>query len=110
MSLAFACILALVIAGIAYFRGYRWTRARPSFKAGWYGLGTLILLFAGLWASGAAGHEARAYGFGIALFLALPILLLLGLASVFGRLMRWWKIKKSKSRSGDDDDHPGQPQ
>lgn len=88
MSSETAIILALVIAGIAYARGYRSTRQAGTSHAGWYGLGLLALLFAGLWASGRAGNEPIAYGFGIALSVALPIMLLVGVASAVGRAMR----------------------
>ena len=88
MYAAIVIALAAIIAGIAYVRGLR---SRPEAKrsnAGWYGLGVLVLLIAGLWASGQAGNETAAYGFGFALSLALPIMLLVGVASALGRAMR----------------------
>lgn len=88
MSAAIVVVLVVIIAGIAYGRGLQ---SRPGAKrsnAGWYGLGVLALLGAGLWASGQAGNETAAYGFGIAILLALPIMLLVGVASAIGRAIR----------------------
>jgi len=87
MAATLVLMLALIIASIAYARGYRSAHEAKSSKAGWYGLGMLGLLFAGLWASGGAGNEPAAYGFGIALVLALPIMLLVGVASAVGRAL-----------------------
>lgn len=88
MSVALVIILSVIIASIAYARGYRSTHEAKTSNAGWYGLGLLVVLFAGLWASGGAGNESAAYGFGIALALSLPIMLLVGFASAIGRAMR----------------------
>lgn len=87
MSVATAIILAAIIAGIAYVRGLRSNPDARRTNTGWYGLGILVLLFAGLWVSGQASNEPAAYGFGIAISLALPIMLLLGVASAIGRAM-----------------------
>jgi len=87
MSAAIAIILAAIIAGIAYVRGLRSIPDARRTNTGWHGLGILVLLFAGLWVSGQAGNEPAAYGFGIAISLALPIMLLLGVASAIGRAM-----------------------
>jgi hypothetical protein len=88
MSTALVIILAAIIAGIAFTRSYGSTVEAKRSNAGWYGLGILALLFAGLLISGQAGNEPAAYGFGIALSLALPIMLLAGLASAIGRAVR----------------------
>lgn len=88
MSIAIALVFAAIIAGIAYTRGLRANPEAGRYNAGWYGLGLLALLFAGLWASGQAGNEPAAYGFGIAISLALLVMLLAGVASAIGRAMR----------------------
>lgn len=87
MSAAITIILAAIIAGIAYVHGLRSNPDTGRTNTGGYGLGILVLLFAGLWASDQAGNEPAAYGFGIAISLALPIMLLLGVASTIGRAM-----------------------
>ncbi|MBC3878624.1 hypothetical protein H8K38_12465 [Undibacterium sp. FT79W] len=94
MTIAFAAILAIIIAGIAYVRGLRSHPDAKRSNAGWYGLGVLALLFAGLWASGNAGNESEAYGFGIAIFLAVPVMLLIGVASAIGKAIRKRKDRK----------------
>ena len=88
MAVAIVVVLAAVIAGIAYAHGFRSNAETKRSNAGWYGLGVLALLFAGLWVSGQAGNEPAAYGFGLAMMLALPIMLLVGIASAIGRAMR----------------------
>jgi hypothetical protein len=88
MSVAISLVLAAIIVGVAYTRGLRANPEAERSNAGWYGLGLLALLFAGLWASGQAGNEPAAYGFGIAIFFALAVMLLVGVASAFGRAMR----------------------
>lgn len=88
MSLAIFVIFSSIIASIAYALGLRSNPEAKRPSAGWYGLGVLALLFAGLWASGQAGNEPAAYGFCIAISLAHPIVLLVGLASSIGRVMR----------------------
>lgn len=94
MTIVFAAILAIIIAGIAYVRGLRSDPAAKRSNAGWYGLGVLALLFAGLWASGNAGNESVAYGFGIAIYLAVPVMLLIGVASSIGKAIRKRKSRK----------------
>lgn len=99
MSLAIVLALAIVIAGIAYTRSYRSARESSSSHAGWYVLGLLASLSIGLWWSGAAGDESSAYGFGLALALALVVMLIVGLASAIGRVMRKRKECKGASRN-----------
>lgn len=94
MTIVFAAILAVIIAGIAYVHGLRSDPAAKRSNAGWYGLGVLALLFAGLWASGKAGNESAAYGFGIAIYLAVPVMLLIGFASAIGKMIRKRKNRK----------------
>lgn len=88
MSVALIVIVATFVAGIAFARGYRSPRDAGRSGAGWYGLGVLALLFAGLWAAGRAGNEPVAYGFGIAIAVTLPVMLLAGIAAAIGRTMR----------------------
>lgn len=83
----FAAALAL----LAFFSarlGYRAAVRGRCVRFGTYGLGMLALLFAGLWLAGHAGKEALAYGFGIALMLALPALLVAGVAAALGAVIR----------------------
>lgn len=94
MSLALVLVLVALTSSVAYWRGYRSAHAAKHSKASWYGLGILVLLFAGLWTSGQAGNEPAAYGFGIAIALALLIMLLVGIASAIGRAMRKRKDPK----------------
>lgn len=71
MSAAIVLVLAAIVSGIAYLRGLRSTPKAKRSNTGRYGLAVLALLLAGLWLSGQAGNEAAAYGFGIAIALAL---------------------------------------
>ncbi|MEL4181464.1 hypothetical protein [Roseateles sp. PN1] len=48
MAATLVLILALIIASIAYARGYRSAHEAKTSNAGWFGLGMLGLLFAGL--------------------------------------------------------------
>jgi hypothetical protein len=88
MSVVIAIVLAAIIAGIGYTCGLRANPEAGRSNAGWYGLGMLALLFAGLWVSGQASNESAAYGFGIAIFLIFLVMLLVGVTSVIGRVMR----------------------
>lgn len=88
MFIAIVVALAAIIASIAYGRGLRSNPEAKRSNAGWYGPGVLALLFAGLWASGQAGNEPAAYGFGAAIFLTLLVMLLVGVASAIGRAIR----------------------
>lgn len=85
MSAAIAIILAAIIAGIAYVHGLRSNPDTGRTNTGGYGLGILVLLFAGLWASDQAGNEPAAYGFGIAISLALW-----RAWTRFSMTMHWW--------------------
>lgn len=90
----FAAALAL----LAFFSGrlgYRAAVRGRCMRFGAYGSGVLALLFAGLWLAGHAGKEALAYGFGIALMLALPALLVAGVAAALGAVIR---RRQSKDR------------
>ena len=73
MSAAIVVVLAAIVTGIAYLHGLRSTQAAKRSNTGWYGLAVLALLFAGLLASGQAGNEAAAYGYGTAIALALSL-------------------------------------
>lgn len=87
--------IVIVVASIAFMRGYSSPHDAKRSNAGWYGLGLLALLFVGLWGSVQAGNEPAAYGFGIAITLALPGMLLVGISAAVGRAMR--KRKETQS-------------
>lgn len=93
MATAIILVLTTILAGIAYTCGLRSSRDASHSNAGWYGLGLLALLFAGLWASGKTGNEPATYGLGIAISLALPIMLLIGVASAIRRAIQKRKEK-----------------
>ncbi len=88
MASAIVIVLGFIIASVAYISGFRSKAQVKRSRSGWYGLGVLTFLFLGLWASGRAGNEPAAYGFGIAILLALPLMLVPGIASAMGRAMR----------------------
>ncbi|NSL55715.1 hypothetical protein [Uliginosibacterium aquaticum] len=84
-------LFALGFALLALFAGlYGYCCAERGWRlrAGGYGLGFLGLLCAGLWLAGRAGEEALAYGFGFALMLVLPALLVAGAAAALGAVIR----------------------
>ena len=80
-------IVAALVAGIAFARGYRSPGDAGRSRAGWYGLVGLALLFGGLWAAGRSGDEAVAYGVGIAIAVTLAVMLVMGVATAIGRAM-----------------------
>lgn len=90
----FAAALAL-LAVFSGLLGYRAAVRGRCLRFGTFGLGVLALLFAGLWLAGHAGKEALAYGFGMALMLALPALLVAGVAAALGAVIR---RRQSKDR------------
>jgi uncharacterized membrane protein YfcA len=88
MSIAIVLILTLTIASIAYRHGFQSNPDAKRANASWYGIGFLLLLFAGLWVAGQADNESVAFGFGIVIFLAFFVMLLVVVASAIGREMR----------------------
>lgn len=88
MSWALFVITSAIIAIVAFVFGYRGAGAAGRPQGGWYGLGILALLFAGLWVAGNSGNEPLAYGFGTALMLVLPVLLAIGIAAAIGSAIR----------------------
>lgn len=91
MTLMITALIAFLLAltvGVSFLRGYRAQGAGETSRGGWYGLGLLALLFAGLWGSGRSGNEPAAYGFGIAIALAVPAMAVVGIAGALGRFMR----------------------
>jgi len=81
-------VLASVIAVAGYVHGLRSSAGKRRSKAGFYGLGLLAFLLAGLLISGQAGNDPAAFGFGIAVSLALPGMLLFGIFSAIGQAIR----------------------
>ncbi len=88
MSTALFAIAFAIIAIFTGMYGYHCEGSKRRSRGGWYGLGVLVLLFAGLWLAGNAGNEPIAYGFGIAIVLALPALLVVGAATAIGSVIR----------------------
>jgi uncharacterized membrane protein YfcA len=88
MFLALFVITLAIITIFAGIYGYRREGSGRRSRGGWYGLGVFALLFAGLWLAGNAGNEQLAYGFGIALALALPAVLVVGAAAAIGSAIR----------------------
>ena len=93
MILALFVIAFAIITVFAGMYGYRREGSGKRSRGGWYGLGVFALLFVGLWLAGNAGNEPLAYGFGIALALALPAVLVVGAATAIGSAIRRRKSK-----------------
>ncbi len=88
MAMMFFAVALALLAILSGLLGYRAAVRGRCVRLGAYGLGVLALLFAGLWLAGHAGKEVLAYGFGIALMLALPALLVAGVAAALGAVIR----------------------
>lgn len=88
MTALFAIVIAALAFGAGFVRGYHTPLGAKRSRAGWYGLGLMLALVVGMLAAAQMGQELAVYGFGFAIVLVLPVMLVSGIASAIGRAAR----------------------
>jgi uncharacterized membrane protein (UPF0136 family) len=88
MTAVLIVVALAMLALLAGKFGYRRAEREGHSLGTWWGLAILALLFVCMWLAGNSGNESLAYAFGAALMLALPVLLVIGVARAIGSALR----------------------
>ena len=97
MDPAYLIFLTALVIGLCFGIRRAKRQAKRKDRGGWFGAGLLVVLTVGLVVAAKTGHESLVWLFGIALMVALPVMLFLAIGSAIGSFIGQTKaVRKRK--------------